>query len=216
MTEENQIEFLPFHAINDFMRPDFRLAVLRSVLSSFTQIPQDLRAAIDRLTRQLVKVPGFRQSDKAPAAIKLIPMSKAFENSPELVSHILAAWAQIHTTLQSQVFSLLEKRGWLIFPTEFRNPLDLPPLKDEKDWGVLPLGADRTRLPGFLIYWPKTESFEALYETFTNLFPEAEGSIDEVSLMAVWLSLRLPYQMVEREVSPAKPSPENSSSSITS
>jgi len=54
---------------------------------------------------------------------------------------------------------------------------------------------DRKRVPGFLPRWPKGEDFEALYATYKELFPTSEGSIDQVSLMTVWLSLRLPFTM---------------------
>jgi len=210
MTEEFKVEFLPFHAINEFMRPDFRLTVVRSALSALNTLSQNLRAPVDRLTKQVVKVPGFRHSEKAPTPVKVLPMAKAFESNPGLVAAILAAWAEAHADLRQQIFTVLEKRGWYLFPGELESPVDFPSLKTEKDWGVLPIQADRTRLPGFLIYWPKTETFENLYQTFAELYPSAQGSLDEVSLMAVWLALRLPYQVVEREENaPVEPSSQS-------
>jgi hypothetical protein len=76
---------------------------------------------------------------------------------------------------------------------------DLLALKTPQDWGILPLEADRTKLPGFLIYWPKGETFEVLYQSFSEKYPEAQVSLDEASLMAVWLSLRLPVNLVDEE-----------------
>lgn len=214
MPDDNTIEFLPFHAINEFMRPDFRLTVVRSVLNSYKGLPANNRQVIDRLTNRFVKVPGFRNSEKAPSAIKLLPMAKAFENNPEIVAAILSAWAEIHTELRQQVLHVLRERGWYFFSSEFQGLTHLHSLKAEKDWGILPADADRTRLPGFLIYWPKSETFEEIYQTYTRLYPDAQGSMDEVSLMAVWLSLRLPYQMVDREL-PSVQATNNTSESKT-
>jgi hypothetical protein len=50
-------------------------------------------------------------------------------------------------------------------------------------------------LPGFFTHWPNGEDFEILYSNFSELFPEAESSIDKISLMVVWLSMRLPYHV---------------------
>ena len=92
---ENQVEFLPFHAINDFMRSDFRLSVVKSTLGALNSLPESQRNSINHLTKKLVKIPGFRHSDKAPAFVRAIPTANAFEKSPELVAAILAAWAEV-------------------------------------------------------------------------------------------------------------------------
>lgn len=196
---ENQVEFLPFHAINEFMRDDFRLAVIRSAFSSMSSLPESHRLTLNRLTGKLVKIPGFRRSDKAPALVRAIPTVKAFEKSPELVAAILSAWAEAHASLRAQVYEILVGRGWKTFSAEMLNPANLPSLKSERDWGILPVEADRTRLPGFLSFWPKGETFEILYQKFSEKFPETPASLDETSLMAVWLALRLPYQIVDQD-----------------
>ena len=196
---ENQVEFLPFHAINEFMRDDFRLAVIRSAFGALGSLPESQRLTLNRLTGKLVKIPGFRHSDKAPALVRAIPTVKAFEKSPELVAAILNAWAEAHSSLRMQVYEILVGRGWKTFSAEMLSPANLPSLKSEKDWGILPVEADRTKLPGFLAFWPKGESFESLYQSFSEKFPETQASLDEISLMAVWLALRLPYQIVDQD-----------------
>jgi hypothetical protein len=196
---ENQVEFLPFHAINDFMRKDFRLNVIKSTLGALNSLPESHRNSINHLTKKLVKIPGFRHSDKAPAIVRTLPTSNAFEKSPELVAAILAAWAESHASLRTQVYEILVSRGWKTLPTEMHSLADVPPLKTEKDWGILPIEADRTKIPGFLIYWPVGETFEVLYQAFSEKFPDTLASIDETSLMAVWLTLRLPVNIVDEE-----------------
>ena len=173
---ENQTtQFLPFHAINEFMRPDYRLEVVRVTLASLTDLPEDFRLPIDQITRAIVQVPGFRNSAKAPLNKRVKPTSEAFEKSPHLVAVILNAWAEAHPTLRQQVYDLLFERGWELLP---------PP-------------ADRTQLPGFIITWPNGESFEILTQAFSEKYPDAKVSNDDISLMIVWLSVRLPYQFNE-------------------
>lgn len=203
---ENTVQFLPFHAINEFMRADFRLGVVRSTLSALPTLPKPLQDGVNHWVKAAVKIPGFRNSEKAPAMVKVIPTAKAFENNPALVAAVLAAWAEAHAELRAQVFEVLRARNWFFFSSEI-NLSNLPQLNSEEDWGILPLEADRTRLPGFLTYWPNGQEFEALYDTYTQMFPDANGSLDEVSLMAVWLANRLPYHIRgQAETSAEEPS----------
>lgn len=175
---EEEIAFIPFHAVNDFMNDDYRLSVIRSVSAGLDQLPGELRGPVDRAIRQVVRVPGFRNSAKAPAAVKARPMAEAFVKSPQLVSAVLAAWGEIHAGLRQNVYDLLTARGWELLPPQ----------------------ADRTQLPGFLTEWVGSEDFDGLYAAFQAQFPESQASKDDVSLMAVWLSGRLPYHGTESDV----------------
>jgi hypothetical protein len=170
--EEKKVAFLPFHAVNEFMVDDYRLSVVRTTLQALPNLPENLREAIDQHSKRIVRVPGFRNSFKAPVQLKARPMAEAFEKNPELVAAVLAAWAEAQTELRIKVYDLLIARGW----------------------EVLPPDADRTLLPGFLTIWPKGETFEVLNDAFEEMYPGTEASSDDVSLMIVWLSGRLPYQ----------------------
>ncbi len=174
MNSKEKAEFIPFHAINEFMRNDFRLQVIRSVLQSLPELNQETASTIDRLTRKHVKVSGFRNSSKAPATVKAVAMIKAFQKQPELVTAILQAWANSKPELEKDIYDLLSTRGWKI----------------------LPIDADRSKLPGFLTRWPDGEDYETLYEAFQESQPDNEFSIDETSLMVVFLSGRLPIEKV--------------------
>lgn len=178
--DDQTIQYLPFHAINEFMRPDFRLSVIRTALTALPTLPENRRLPIDLMTRQAVKVPGFRNSAKAPAALKARPMAEAFEKSPELVAAVLSAWSETHTALRQQVYDLLSARGWELLPPE----------------------ADRTQLPGFLPTWPKGEDFDLLNQAFQKAHPDDPAGADDISLMVVWLSGRLPYQSAEEQAEP--------------
>lgn len=184
----DQMAFLPFNAINEFMRSDYRLQVVRNVLEALPGLPEEYRLPIDRLTRQQVTVPGFRNSAKAPVPIRARAISdKSFEKSPEMAAAILAAWSVTHPHLRIQVFDLLISREWELLPAE----------------------ANRAQMPGFLTEWPAGETFETLNAAFQEQYPDSGASEDDISLMIVWLSGRLPYgagetieeQSVDREES---------------
>ena len=175
--ENKQARFLPFHAINEFMRPDFRTEVVRATLLALPGLPDDRRSQIEKITRRAVKVPGFRNSAKAPASLRVKPTAEAFEKNAGLVAAILSGWSESHPELRGQVSDLLAERGWEILPAD----------------------ADRTKLPGFLTRWPKGEDFETLTAAFVERYPDSESGSDDVSLMVVWLSGRLPYELVEDE-----------------
>ncbi|MFQ5615863.1 MAG: hypothetical protein ACE5GO_05320, partial [Anaerolineales bacterium] len=133
MTEKDkEVAFLPFHVVNEFMRNDYRLNVVRTATFALPKLPKNLRSAVDRQTRRYAKVPGFRNSAKAPPALKARHLVGAFGKSPDLVAAVLAAWAETKPELRQQVYDLLEAR----------------------EWEILPIEADRTKLPGFLTTWP--------------------------------------------------------------
>ena len=189
--------FLPFHAINEFMRPDFRLAVIRDVINNLSILTPKHSTEIANLTKRYVKIPGFRNSEKAHPLIKAMPMAKAFEKNPEFVSGVLSAWAEIHQELLFQVYEILKSRGWeLVDPSQ---GLSLSTLSDDlfRKWPILPPDADRRCAPGFIPRWFNGEDFEALYESYQTQYPDSSVSTDQVSLMAVWLTLRLPYAVEE-------------------
>lgn len=190
-------EFLPFHAINEFMRPDFRLTVIRETLNNQSTVSEFLSSDLNHKIKKYVKIPGFRNSEKAPPLVKVLPTSKAFEKNPELVSSILSCWSEYNLTLCQQILDLLKDRHWSILTDAEGITLDNLSVDLLKQWPVFPLSVNRAKLPGFYTHWPKGENFEKLYDHFIKLHPESEASMDKVSLMAVWVSMRLPYHVDE-------------------
>ena len=174
---QKHAQFLPFHALNEFMRPDFRLGVVRSALQSLEGASPEQRGRLDQLTRKLVNVPGFRNSAKAPLALRVKPTAEAFEKSAPLVAGIVSAWASTRPELAGRVHQLLTERGW----------------------EVLPVDAERSKLPGFMIHWPKGEDFSVLVEAYHAAYSEPAETDDDISLMVVWISNRLPYDLDEDE-----------------
>jgi hypothetical protein len=168
----SKVQFLPFSAINMFMRPDYRLEVVRKVFNLMPESPEEVRATFNRYIKKFVAVPGFRNSSAAPVSLKIKPYISAFESQPEVAAFTMATWARGNRSLLDKVFDLLTDR----------------------EWELLPKDADRTQLPGFLTTWPKDESFEAVNKAFKEKYTEETYHEDDISLMAVWLSGRLPYQ----------------------
>ena len=165
------MQYLPFHAINEFMRDDFRLEIVKSVLQGLPELPKDLRIRVERSCKENIKIPGFRNIKNAPVHLKIKPTAEAFSKDPQATSAILSAWSEIHCELRQQVYELLFARGW----------------------EILPILADRSRLPGFLPEWPTGDDFDILYQAYEEKFPFESSNGDNVSLMVVWLSGRLPY-----------------------
>ena len=177
MTQKEKAQFIPFNAINEFMRNDFRLIVVRETLLSLDKLERKFSAPVDQLTKKHVTVAGLRNSTKAPATVRAVATIKPFEKQPKLVAVILQAWCQIHLELRQLIYELLTDRGWKLLPADF----------------------DRTKLPGFLTRWPAEDDYETLYDAFVQANPDFDASIDQTSLMVVWLSGRLPIDKVQKE-----------------
>jgi len=173
-----KIEYLPFNAINEFMLPEYRKIVIKTVFSNINSLPNARQKNINAEFKKLIKIQGFRDSSQAPIGIKTREGSLAFEKSAKFTGELIAAWAEINSDLATIVFQMLTDRGW----------------------PVLPIEADRSKLPGFLIKWPAKDTFEVLTAEFREKYSDTKYTDDDVNLMIVWLSNRLPYEMVAEEI----------------
>ncbi len=171
--DNKQAQFFPFHGINEFMLPDYRLRVLQAVFNGFNQLPGERRSAINGLVKKHVQVPGFRNSTQAPAAIKARSAVSTFEKRPEFTGQVLQAWAELHPDLRQKVYDFLKAREWELLPAE----------------------ADRSKLPGFLTEWPEGQNYDVLGEGFQGMYPGYAHEENDLRLMIVWLAGRLPVDM---------------------
>ena len=172
---ESKVRFLPFHAINEYMLDDYRQLVIQSVLGNFSKLSEERQRRINSLIKKHVKVQGFRNSSLAPLPMKVNGCIDTYKKSPEFVSQVLSAWTEIHKSMAEIVFAFLEG----------------------KSWKLLPFDTDRSILPGFMLEWPKEETFEVLIQAFRDANPDLTISDDDISLLMVWLSNRLPYEYVD-------------------
>ena len=177
MSDQNQIQLAPFATINQFMLPEYRQKVIEAVLKQLSELPSQRRSAINNLIRKYVKISGFRNSDLAPLPLKVRQSAAAFEGHSDFVAQILSAWSELHHELRQEVYELLTTR----------------------EWEVLQVDADRAKLPGFLVRWPKQETYDVLDAAFHEKFPQQEIAENDIRLMVVWVSGRLPFDMVDDE-----------------
>ncbi|MCC6147582.1 MAG: hypothetical protein IT308_08455 [Anaerolineaceae bacterium] len=171
----DQVVFAPFHTLNEFMLPEYREAVLRTVLIRMPELSGAGKSQLNRVIKKNIVIPGFRNSSLAPMPLKIKGAVKAFSKNPEFTAQFLSAWTELNPELAERVYEILKERGWEILPIE----------------------ADRTRLPGFLIEWPEGESYDTLGQVFSEKWPDAADPVDDIRLMIVWLSGRLPYNATE-------------------
>ena len=175
--DDKQLQYLPFHAINEFMVPEYRLHVIQSVMTGFDRLPGERRSAINGLVKRYVQVPGFRNSTQAPGPIKSRASASVFERRPEFVAQTLQGWSELYPELRQKVYDFLKERSWEVLPPE----------------------ADRTRLPGFLTDWPKGETYDILGEAYEAAFPGEAVDENDLRLMIVWVAGRLPYDAEDEE-----------------
>jgi hypothetical protein len=174
--DDKRIPYFPFHAINEYMLPEFRLNVITTVLRDLDKLPGERRSALNNMIKRSVTVPGFRNSSAAPLGVKVRGAVTTFERSEAFAAQVLQAWAELHADLAQRVYTAIQGRSF-------------------ED--ILPPEADRSKLPGFLTTWPKVETYEALDEAFYSVNPGVEASTDDIRLMVVWLTNRLPYDLFE-------------------
>jgi len=114
----------------------------------------------------------------APLPLRVKGAVTAFERHPEFTAQVLQGWSELHVDLRARVFEMLKARNW------------------EQ---LLPPEADRSKLPGFMTQWPKTETYEVLDHTYAEMFPDSPAESDDIRLMSVWIANRLPYELFEDE-----------------
>lgn len=173
MEKKIEEKYLPFHAVNEFMRDDYRLTILQEVMNDQGSNSAELRQRIGRMVSKGVKIPGFRNSNLAPAGMKVKNSTTLFERSPEFAAAIMEAWSNLHLDLKSKMAELLAARNWTI-----------PPVNE-----------DHSHLTGFRLDWPKEDTFDVLIEALRTESPDLQESDDNISLMAVWIGNRLPYNL---------------------
>ena len=177
MSDKNEVQFVLFHGIDQFMLPEYRQEVLLKVLGHLDDLTPERRSKIQSQVTRYVRLDGFRNSTLAPLALKVKGCGSAFEKRPDFVAQILMAWSELHLELRQQVYDLLVERKWELLPPD----------------------ADRTKLPGFIAAWPKEENYDVLDAAFKEKYPENQAHEYDIRLMIVWLGGRLPYDMDEDE-----------------
>lgn len=176
--KKKQAQFLPWSAINAFMLSEFQVEVINDVLGNYDSLSSEQRTGLNQQIKRNVKLNGFRNPLAAPLSIRVRGSVDVFEKNAHFAFLVLSSWCDLHRVLRDAVYQMLTDRGWLL----------------------LPVDTDRSKIPGFLTQWPKEDEFDVLTPAFRERNPEmTEFSDNQISLMEVWLSGRLPYELVEKQ-----------------
>jgi hypothetical protein len=165
--DDKRTAYFPFHAINEYMLPEFRLDVIGKVLRGLDSLSGPRRSALNNMIKRYISVPGFRNGSAAPLGVKIRSSVSPFERHSDFAATLLQGWCELHPDLGARFE------------------------------GVLPLEADRSKLPGFQTNWPKVETYEALDQAFYDANPGFEAESNDIRLMVVWLVNRLPYDLFD-------------------
>lgn len=173
-----EIPFLPFAAINNFMLDDYRVQVLNKVIGGLNRQTNRNAGILKSLVRRYIQVPGFRDASKAPAGLIARNAESAFEKASDFAGRLLACWTDLNPGLAKEIHTLLQERQW-------------PDL--------LPVDADRNEMPGFYAVWPEGENFETILAAYKEKYPDSKTEDYDISLMTVWIGLRLPFDNEKQE-----------------
>jgi len=161
---------LPLISLNVFLLPDFRREILTTVLNQKDDLSPEIKQELRQAIKEFVKISGFRNPLAAPQALQVRAMESPFEKESRFVKAILSSWADINSDLQAKVQAVLPELGF--------EPNDQAPLYHDPE-------------NAFAVGWPEDLSFEKLTDLVKQK-TETDASSNEISLMTVWLTGRLP------------------------
>jgi len=166
------IETVPFKAINVYVNQDYLESILTAVLTDYKKLSKDQQIEFTRFLRKYVTILGFRDPARAPLSLQVNALAKAFEEKDEVVPYVLSIWAKTHEALAADVKAWLEEK-------KFEN------LATEREYAE---GA------GFTPDFPEKLSFDKLEKDFAKANPDAKYERDDLILMVLWISGRLPKE----------------------
>lgn len=161
---------LPYKAINVFIEEDYLQKVLETILSRIDEMEKEDRFSFISDFKQHVSVLGFRNPIRAPLSIQVKAYLSAFEAKDEVIPFTLSAWAKLNAVLAQLVENFLDSEGW-------------KELRIERKYN---------EGEGFSNDWPEKLSFDKLVKNFKKANPDADFSRDDLILMALWISGKLP------------------------
>jgi len=164
------IEYLPYKAVNVFINREYLEQLLESVLNGYNKLSKEKQIAFVKLFRQHVNVLGFRNAIRAPLSLQIKAYSSAFEEKNEVVPFTLSTWVELNSSLASEVEDWLDAEGIEVL---------------DRDRGFI-------ETEGFLTDWPKKLTFDKLVKNFEKAKPNVKHNRDDLILMVLWISGKLP------------------------
>jgi hypothetical protein len=166
------IETVPFKAINVFINQDYLESVLKAVLTGYKKLPKQKQIEFTHFLRKYVTILGFRDPSRAPLPLQINALAKAFEEKDEVVPYVLSIWAKVNKKLAADVTAWLEEN-------KFEN------LASEREYA---------EEAGFTPDFPEKMSFDKVEKDFAKANPDAKYERDDLILMVLWISGRLPKE----------------------
>lgn len=163
-------EMLSYKAINVYIEQDYLEKVMGTVLTGVKKLPKQDQIDFSRFMRKYVKILGFRDPSRAPLPLQINALTTAFEEKDEVVPFTLSVWAKVNKKLAKQVKTWLDGEGWK----------DLDTAREYSEDG------------GFVAEWPKKLTFDKLVKDFQKTDPDAKFDRDDLILMVLWVSGKLP------------------------
>jgi len=165
-----QLEHSPYKSINVYIERDFLEGLLESILQGFNELPKEDQLMFVKAFKQHVTILGFRNPLRAPLRLQINAYATAFEENDEVVPFTLTTWAKMKSELAENVNNWLDSEGW-------------------KD---LALEREYEESQGFSGEWPEALTFDAIAKKFEEAHPKFDFSQDELILMVIWVSGKLP------------------------
>lgn len=168
----SEIETIPFKAINVYINEDYLETVLKSVLTGYKKLPKQAQIEFVVFLRKYATVLGFRDPSRAPLTLQANALAKAFEKKDEVVVYVLSVWAKVNNKLADEVKSWLSEQG-------------LKDLETEREFA---------ENAGFTRDLPKKLGFDKIEKEFAKANPDSKFERDDLILMVLWISGRLPNE----------------------
>lgn len=166
------IETVPFKAINVFINQDYLESMLKAVLTGYKKLSKQKQIEFTHFLRKYVTILGFRDPSRAPLTLQVHALAKAFEDKDEVVPYVLSVWAAINKKLAADV------EAWLT----------------EKKFENLSAEREYAEDAGFTPDFPEKMGFDKLEKDFAKANPDAKYERDDLILMVLWISGRLPKE----------------------
>ena len=163
-------ETLSFRAINVFIERDFLQSKLEEILEAKDELPKEDQIVFNNNFRKYVNVLGFRNPLRAPLQLQVNAYASAFEEKEEVIPFTLSTWTKLNQKFAKQVHDWLES----------------------EDWEDLSLERSFEGSDGFQDSWPEGLSFEQLSKKFQKNHPDVDFATDDLILMVLWISGKLP------------------------
>jgi hypothetical protein len=164
--------YLPYKTINVLMDRDYLDQILEDVLVGKNKLSKKEQITFSNQFRHYIKVLGFRNPTIAPFPLQLRAYRSAFIEKDEVIPFTLSVWVKTHLEFADKV------KTWM----------------ENNDWKTLGFEREYQESEGFTNAWPDNLSLDQLVSNFEKDHPDAKFDRNDLILMVIWLSGKLPQE----------------------